>query len=41
MTDPGVAPVPRSRPSENGSELQVLTGLLDFLRATAINKVAV
>lgn len=30
----------RTRPPEAGSELATLTGLLDFLRATAINKVA-
>jgi hypothetical protein len=40
VTAEHVAPVPRSRPPEDGSELQVLTGLLDFLRATVINKVA-
>jgi hypothetical protein len=40
MTADHVAPVPRSRPPEDGSELQVLAGLLDFLRSTTINKVA-
>lgn len=35
-----IAPVPRIRPPEDGSERQVLTGLLDFLRATVVNKVA-
>jgi hypothetical protein len=40
MTPSGVPPVPRSRPPEAGTERETLTGLLDFLRATAINKVA-
>jgi hypothetical protein len=35
-----VGPVQRSRPPERGSERDVLAGLLDFLRATAVNKVA-
>ena len=40
VTAQHVAPVSRSRPPEDGSEFEVLTGLLDFLRATVINKVA-
>jgi hypothetical protein len=40
MVTSEVEPVPRARPPEDGSEWQTLTGLLDFLRATAINKVA-
>ncbi len=40
MVDGGVQPVPRERPVEDGSERETLTGLLDFLRATAVNKVA-
>jgi len=35
-----VTPVTRNRPTERGSEKETLTGLLDFLRATAVNKVA-
>ena len=35
-----VEQVPRSRPSEDGAEGETLTGLLDFLRSTVINKVA-
>ena len=35
----GVAPLPRTRPPENGTEGETLTGLLDFLRATVVNKV--
>lgn len=32
--------MPRPRPPEDGGEREVLTGLLDFLRATVVNKVA-
>jgi hypothetical protein len=35
-----VAPVARTRPAEDGAERETLIGLLDFLRATAVNKVA-
>ena len=35
-----VSPVERVRPAEDGSEHDTLTGLLDFLRATVVNKVA-
>ena len=35
-----ITPVPRTRPPEDGGERQVLTGLLDFLRATVVTKVA-
>jgi len=40
MTTPDVSPVTRTRPTEDGTELATLTGLLDFLRSTAGNKVA-
>ena len=40
MTDPEVREIPRSRPPEDAAELHTLTGMLDFLRATAVNKVA-
>jgi hypothetical protein len=40
MTTDRVAPVARTRPPESGGERELLTGLLDFLRATAVNKVA-
>jgi hypothetical protein len=40
MTNGGVAPVPRTRPPESGGEREILTGLLDFLRATVVNKVS-
>jgi Protein of unknown function (DUF664) len=40
MTSDRVAPVPRTRPPESGGERAILTGLLDFLRATVVNKVA-
>jgi len=36
----GVAPIERTRPPESGTEGETLTGLLDFLRATVVNKVA-
>ena len=39
MTEP-VAPVPRSRPVQQGSERAVLESMLDFYRATVVNKVA-
>jgi hypothetical protein len=35
-----VRPVSRTRPPEAGTERETLTALLDFLRATAVNKVA-
>jgi len=35
-----VKPVERTRPPETGPEREMLTGLLDFLRATAASKVA-
>jgi hypothetical protein len=35
-----VLPLDRSRPPESGGERAVLGGLLDFLRATVVNKVA-
>jgi uncharacterized damage-inducible protein DinB len=34
-----VAPVARVRPSEDGDEREILTGMLDFLRATVVHKV--
>jgi hypothetical protein len=40
MTNDLVAPVQRVRPPESGDERQTLTGLLDFLRATVVNKVS-
>ncbi|MHB8438825.1 MAG: DinB family protein [Acidimicrobiales bacterium] len=40
MSPSEVAPVPRERPAEDAPELEVLTGFLDFLRATVLNKVA-
>jgi Protein of unknown function (DUF664) len=40
MTNDHVAPVPRTRPPEAGGEREILTGLLDFLRATVVNKVS-
>ncbi len=40
MTAEHVEPVSRTRPAEDGSERVTLTGLLDFLRSTVINKVA-
>lgn len=38
MTD--VAPIARSRPLERGSERAMLESMLDFYRATVVNKVA-
>jgi hypothetical protein len=38
MTD--VTPVPRSRPIARGSEREMLESMLDFYRATVVNKVA-
>lgn len=35
-----VLPVPRSRPPEDATERETMTVLLDFLRATVVNKVA-
>ena len=35
-----VAPVSRSRPIQRGSERAMLEGMLDFYRATVVNKVA-
>lgn len=40
MASSDVEPVPRTRPPEAGPERETLTGLLDFLRATVVNKVA-
>jgi len=40
MSYADVSPVPRQRPVEDGTESETLTGLLDFLRATVVNKVA-
>lgn len=40
MTDALVAPIVRSRPPEDGGEREILTGMLDFLRATVVAKVA-
>jgi hypothetical protein len=36
----GVEPVERPEPSQIGTEREILTGLLDFLRGTVVNKVA-
>src|SRR4051812_40979728 len=36
----GVAPVARSRPIQHGSESTMLESMLDFYRATVVNKVA-
>jgi uncharacterized protein DUF664 len=35
-----VTPMPRSRPIQRGSEREMLESMLDFYRATAVNKVA-
>jgi hypothetical protein len=35
-----IEPVARIRPPEDGTESETLTGLLDFLRASVVNKVA-
>jgi len=35
-----IAPVPRTRPPEDAAEPETLTAMLDFLRYTAVNKVA-
>lgn len=40
MATSEVQPVPRARPTETGTEWDTLTQLLDFLRATVVNKVA-
>lgn len=40
MNSGDVEPMPRSRPPENGGERDTLAGMLDFLRATVVNKVA-
>jgi hypothetical protein len=40
MSTNNVRPVPRSRPPESGTEWESLTGMLDFFRATVVNKVA-
>ncbi len=40
MTNDRVEPVRRTRPPESGGERETLTGLLDFLRGTAVNKVS-
>jgi hypothetical protein len=34
------SPVARTRPAQDGTEREILTGLLDFLRSTVVNKVA-
>jgi uncharacterized protein DUF664 len=35
-----MASIERVRPPEDGAELETLTGMLDFLRATAVSKVS-
>lgn len=40
MSTNNVAPMPRTRPPESGTEWESLTGMLDFFRATVVNKVA-
>jgi hypothetical protein len=40
MTTDGVRPVERVRPPDAADEWATLTGMLDFLRATVVNKVA-
>jgi hypothetical protein len=40
MVTRDVQPVPRTRPTEVGGERETMAGLLDFLRATVVNKVA-
>lgn len=40
MASSEVQPVPRTRPAEDGTERETLTGMLDFLRATVVHKVA-
>lgn len=35
-----VEPIPRHRPAQDAAERDTLTGVLDFLRATVVNKVA-
>jgi hypothetical protein len=40
MIDASLAPVVRVRPAEDAGERDTLTGLLDFLRATVVHKVA-
>jgi hypothetical protein len=40
MSSADVSPVTRERPPEDGTERETLTGLLDFLRSTVVNKVA-
>jgi hypothetical protein len=40
MTAPRVSAVARVRPTEDAPEKETLAGLLDFLRATVVNKVA-
>jgi len=40
MSSGFVEPVARTRPPESGPEWETLTGMLDFLRATVIKKVA-
>lgn len=40
MASKEVTPVERVRPPEDGTEVETLTGLLDFLRSTVVNKVA-
>src|SRR5262245_25300496 len=40
MTDTEFPLVPRTRPPEAGGERETLIGMLDFLRATVVHKVA-
>jgi hypothetical protein len=40
MSPDGVEPMPRHHPAQDASERDTLTGVLDFLRATVVNKVA-
>jgi hypothetical protein len=40
MNSSDVEPVPRHRPPEDACERDTLAGVLDFLRATVVNKVA-
>ncbi|MEV4417200.1 DinB family protein [Catellatospora sp. NPDC049609] len=40
MINTSITPVARTRPPEDAGERETLTGLLDFLRATVVHKVA-
>jgi hypothetical protein len=40
MATGSVEPLPRARPPEDAGEWEALTGFLDFLRGTVVNKVA-